>query len=185
MNELTLKLNNYQAANLRWLLCLVHDNKTSQVRDTGDWCGELRWELEQLMIEHDVLEPPNDQAQGLPPLRGWHNGMKQKDYERDSLATHIERINKVLLSTKIDAVDKLYGSRIGKRNRQWKDSESHRGDSGRPGPSHSAAKAARSSTRRSTSVRFQTPRITYMSRLIRRMIIGSSGADCQSASQRI
>lgn len=75
MKECVLKLTEYQAANLRWLLCLIWEGKTPGL-NTGDWCGEIRWALEQEMIEHEVTALPNVRDY-WPPLQGWFNGRKR------------------------------------------------------------------------------------------------------------
>jgi hypothetical protein len=95
-------LNHYQAANLRWLLALIHDGKApAQGLDTGDWCGEIRWLLEQEMIERDVTLPPNTAhfTNGLeycPPLVGLCCGSKRADHEHAQLTKRLERIQKVV-----------------------------------------------------------------------------------------
>lgn len=96
-NEITLKLNQYQAANLRWLLWMAisspagmkdykekfpGDTQYIQVDglNTGDWNGEILWELEQQMIDADF---PVDAANRPSPcpMTGWHGGYKTSQLE--------------------------------------------------------------------------------------------------------
>ena len=42
----SLSLNEYQAANLLWLLELLMERPVYNELSTGDWVGEIRWMLE-------------------------------------------------------------------------------------------------------------------------------------------
>ena len=83
-----LELNEYQAANLRWLLHIAmstsedeyarqfpeRNNVKASGLFTGDWTGEICWNLEQEMIDADFNPEAN-----LPspwPMTGWFNGRK-------------------------------------------------------------------------------------------------------------
>lgn len=63
-------LNDYQLVNLRWLLRHAHAGTTPRESNTGDWCGEILWTLEQAMLDARLI---GDQANilSLWPLRGW------------------------------------------------------------------------------------------------------------------
>lgn len=71
--QTALPLNEYQAANLRWLLCHAYHGTAPLNLNTGDWCGELLWELEQRMIDLEIKYEPNERSPPWP-LTGWHNG---------------------------------------------------------------------------------------------------------------
>lgn len=47
-------LNDYQLRNLRWLLRHAWHGTAPQHLNTGDWCGEILWAIEQLMLDRNV-----------------------------------------------------------------------------------------------------------------------------------
>lgn len=86
MKNAHLKLNEYRAANLRWLLRLAmhgdgeynmgHASTIVQAKNlqTGDWTGEILWDLEQAMIDNNMAVLANAPAPW--PLEGWNSGKK-------------------------------------------------------------------------------------------------------------
>lgn len=56
-------LNDYHLRNLRWLLRHAWHGRAPENLNTGDWCGEILWALEQAML--DV---------GLTGQNAWANG---------------------------------------------------------------------------------------------------------------
>lgn len=69
--NISLVLNEYQAANVRWLLRMAMGIPSLC---TGDWNLEVLYDLEQLVIDNDFSSQANMDA--LWVLEGWRNGEK-------------------------------------------------------------------------------------------------------------
>lgn len=62
-NHIAVVLNDYHIRNLRWLLRHAWHGRAPEYLNTGDWCGEILWALEQAMLDS-----------GLTGQNAWANG---------------------------------------------------------------------------------------------------------------
>lgn len=109
-HDFLLRLNHYQAANLRWLLRVAWDcpRDSYPCLNTGDWVGEIPQMLEQAMIEADCTQKPNaDDEWAKKPLSGLYGGKKKADYEREQSLKIIERIQELLALKNTPDQDKI------------------------------------------------------------------------------
>jgi hypothetical protein len=77
-------MNEYQAVNLRWLLAIALHGIPSlkACLNTGDWNGELLWEIEQQIIDAGLKQAPNVSLGELPKMSGWHGGMTTAELDK-------------------------------------------------------------------------------------------------------
>ena len=91
-----LGLSDYHVRNLRWLLCMAYDNCDDEYMkakglDTGDWCGELRWELEEFMKNNKINSLANTEPNF--PLVGWSDPVRTRIGETKTVwATTVEEL---------------------------------------------------------------------------------------------
>lgn len=108
--EIVLRLNHYQAANLCWLVQVAYCCPSNEYPslNTGDWAGEILPMLEQAMIEADCTTLPNAQDEwARRPILGECMGKKRHDYEREAALERIDRAKRLLSLQKTARGDKV------------------------------------------------------------------------------
>jgi hypothetical protein len=97
------EMDDYEAVNLHWLLSLAHNLNL----DTGDWCGQLRFKLEERFRDHppeskEPNSPPGDTAMRLRSAAAQilKADIEQRSAENVALKAEVERMRPVYEAAK-------------------------------------------------------------------------------------